>query len=44
MGISKYAASALGDIVHIDLPSPGTKFGPGETVVSSKLLSNFNLG
>jgi glycine cleavage system H lipoate-binding protein len=41
MGITKYAASALGDIVHIDMPSPGTKFGSGETVVSSKPFSYF---
>ena len=35
LGISKYAADALGDIVHVDLPEQGDSFDSGESIVSS---------
>ena len=31
VGITDHAASALGDIVYIDLPAVGAKFNAGET-------------
>ena len=34
VGITKYAANALGDIVHVDLPSTGASFTTGESIVS----------
>ena len=34
LGITKYAADALGDIVHVDLPSEGDSFTSGESIVS----------
>ena len=34
LGISKYAADALGDIVHVDLPEDGATFGKGDSIVS----------
>ena len=34
MGITKYAADALGDIVHVDLPSEDDSFSAGESIVS----------
>ena len=36
LGITKYAADALGDIVHVDLPSEGDSFTSGESIVSDK--------
>ena len=39
VGITKYAANALGDIVHVDLPSNGASFTTGESIVSSVSLS-----
>ena len=35
LGISKYAADALGDIVHVDLPNDGDSFSQGESIVST---------
>ena len=32
VGITKYAANALGDIVHVDLPSNGASFTQGESI------------
>lgn len=32
IGISIYAAQALGDVVFIELPTVGTKFGAGDTI------------
>jgi glycine cleavage system H protein len=29
IGITKHAADALGDVVFVDLPAPGTKFKAG---------------
>ena len=34
LGITKYAANALGDIVHVDLPADGDSFSTGESIVS----------
>ena len=34
LGITKYAADALGDIVHVDLPEDGDSFAAGESIVS----------
>lgn len=34
MGITKYAADALGDIVHVDLPAEDDSFSAGESIVS----------
>jgi len=34
LGISKYAADQLGDIVHVDLPEDGAAFGQGDSLVS----------
>ena len=34
LGITKYAANALGDIVHVELPSEGDTFDKNESVVS----------
>jgi len=34
VGITKFAAEALGDIVHVDLPKDGTSFSKGEAIVS----------
>ena len=34
MGITKYAADALGDIVHVDLPGEDDSFSAGESIVS----------
>ena len=31
MGITDHAASALGDVVYVDLPSIGTKFSAGDS-------------
>merc|ERR1739848_531541 len=31
VGISKHAADALGDVVYVDLPDAGSKFGRGDT-------------
>mgnify|MGYP001000630283 FL=1 len=36
LGITKYAAGALGDIVHVDLPSAGDSFAKGESIVSGE--------
>ena len=35
LGITKYAADALGDIVHVDLPEDGDSFAAGESIVSA---------
>lgn len=32
LGITKYAADALGDIVHVDLPGEGDTFASGESI------------
>ena len=34
LGISKYAADQLGDIVHVDLPEDGLSLSQGESIVS----------
>ena len=34
LGITKFAANALGDIVHVDLPEQGDSFSKGESIVS----------
>ena len=40
LGISKYAADQLGDIVHVDLPSEeGLSLSQGESIVSEQLKS-----
>ena len=36
LGITKYAADALGDIVHVDLPGEGDSFSAGESIVSTQ--------
>ena len=36
LGISKYAADQLGDIVHVDLPEDGASLSQGESIVSIK--------
>ena len=42
MGITKYAADALGDIVHVDLPGEGDSFDKGDSIVSySQLFRDF---
>ena len=38
LGITKYAANALGDIVHVDLPSEGDTFAQGESIVSHSFV------
>lgn len=43
IGISEYAQKELGDIVYIDLPPVGEKYGPGDElaeVESVKAVSN----
>ena len=40
LGITKYAADALGDIVHVDLPGEGDSFSQGESIVSAVSLSS----
>ena len=35
VGITKFAAEALGDIVHVDLPGDGDSFSKGESIVSA---------
>ena len=44
VGISKFAAAALGDIVHVELPEAGNDCDAGEAIVSSNfyLLFFFN--
>eukprot|EP00806_Schmidingerella_arcuata_P006279 Macronucleus_6713.p1 GENE.Macronucleus_6713~~Macronucleus_6713.p1 ORF type:complete len:149 (+),score=63.15 Macronucleus_6713:1-447(+) len=32
LGITKYAAEALGDIVHVDLPEDGASFSKGDSI------------
>ena len=35
LGITNYAANALGDVVHVDLPESGDTFTKGESIVSN---------
>lgn len=35
LGISKYAADQLGDIVHVDLPEDGDSMSQGDSLVSA---------
>ena len=39
LGISKYAADLLGDIVHVDLPEDGEDKEKGDSIVSSRRCS-----
>ncbi len=34
LGITKFASSALGDIIHVEMPAVGTTYKKGETAVS----------
>ena len=43
LGISKYAADALGDIVHVDLPEQGDSFSSGESIVSTSSSLAINI-
>ena len=38
LGISKYAADQLGDIVHVDLPEDGMSLSQGESIVSLQII------
>ena len=38
MGITNYAANALGDVVHVDLPEAGDSFAKGESIVSNNKI------
>ena len=40
LGITKFAADALGDIVHVDLPAEGDTFDSGESIVSTAFKFN----
>ena len=43
IGVSSYAVEQLGDVVHVDLPSVGTKVSEGEafgTIESTKTVSD----
>jgi len=43
VGVSSYAVEQLGDIVHVDLPSVGTKLSEGQafgTIESTKTVSD----
>jgi len=40
IGITDYAQVELGEIVHVDLPSIGTKYNIHETLVSFKIFSS----
>ena len=43
MGVSSYAVEQLGDVVHVELPSVGTKLSKGEafgTIESTKTVSD----
>ena len=35
LGITNYAANALGDVVHVDLTESGDTFTKGESIVSN---------
>jgi len=44
VGLTNYAADALGDVVFVELPEPGASFGAGEeagTVESVKTVSEY---
>ena len=38
IGITKFAADALGDIVYVDLPDKGKKLSKTESVVSQRIF------
>ena len=43
VGITAFAIEQLGDVVHLELPEPGSRFGAGEsfgTVESTKTVSD----
>lgn len=43
VGITPFAIEQLGDVVHLELPAPGSRFGAGEsfgTVESTKTVSD----
>ena len=45
IGVSSYAVEQLGDVVHVDLPSVGTKVSEGEafgTIESTKTVSDIS--
>lgn len=43
IGITEFAQSELGDIVHVDIPEVGTKFTKGEGIVRIKGQSYINI-
>ena len=44
LGITKFAASALGDIIHVEMPAVGTVYKLGETAVSNNSSTDVDLG
>ena len=43
MGITDFAQSELGDIVHVELPEVGKAFKKGDSIVLTSLLGSIHI-